>query len=114
MENLQTTAVSILRGTTSDAYGDEADDNTAAYQNVPASIVEGTAKTVLDPSTQAARTVRAITAVLPSWADVLNTDRIQDQATGTLYIIESVTAQPSLGYPPDTILTLRRVTAAGT
>ena len=113
MQELATTSVSVLRGETADEYGDVVDAATAAYENVPASIVEGMAKTVTDPSTQTPRTIRPITAVLPAWADVLNTDRLQD-AAGTVYIIESVTAQPSLGYPPDTVLTLRRVTGAGT
>jgi hypothetical protein len=112
MLGLANNSVSILRGTTPNAYGDETDDAIAAYTQVPAAIVESSHVTT-DPATQTPRTVRAITCVMPGWADVLNSDRLQD-ATGTIYMIESVTTQPSLGYPGDTILTLRRVTGTGT
>lgn len=112
MQELQTGYASILRGTTTDAYGDVDDAATVAYADVPAAIVESS-KVVTDPSSQTPRTIRAVTCVMPGWADVLNTDRVQDRATGYIYAVESVEAQPSLGYPGDTILTLRRVTAAG-
>ena len=111
MLGLANSYVAILRGTTVDDYGDLVDADTPAYTGIPAAIVES-AKTVMDPAAQVPRTVRAITCVLPGWADVLNSDRLQDPA-GRIYEIESVEAQPSLGYPPDTILTLRRVTGTG-
>jgi hypothetical protein len=103
--------VSILRGTTVDDYGDLVDADTPAYTGIPAAIVES-ARTVTDPSSQVARTIRAIICIMPGWADVLNSDRLQDPS-GNVYEIESLEAQPSLGYPADTILTLRRVTGTG-
>ena len=112
MLGLANTSVAILRGTTTDDYGDLVDADTPAYTSIPAAIVESS-MTVMDPGAQVPRTVRAITCMLPGWADVLNSDRLQDPS-GRIYEIESVEAQPSLGYPPDTILTLRRVTGAGT
>ena len=111
MLGLANTQVSILRGTVTDDYGDLVDADTPAYTGIPAALVESS-KTVIDPAAQVPRTVRAITCVLPGWADVLNSDRLQS-ANGTVFEIESVEAQPSLGYPPDAILTLRRLTAAG-
>ena len=112
MLGLANTYASVLRGTTADAYGDVDDAATVVHADVPAAIVESS-KVVTDPSSQTPRTIRAITCVMPGWADVLNTDRLQDQSTGYVYAVESVEAQPSLGYPPDAILTLRRLTAAG-
>ena len=111
MLGLANTYASVLRGTTADAYGDVDDAATVVHADVPAAIVESS-MTVMDPGAQVPRTVRAITCMLPGWADVLNSDRLQDPS-GRIYEIESVEAQPSLGYPPDTILTLRRVTGAG-
>ena len=111
MQGLATTQVSVLRGTVVDDYGDLVDGTMAAYTGIPAAIVES-AKTVMDPASQVPRTIRAITCVMPGWADVLNSDRIQDPA-GRIYEIESVEAQPTLGYPADMILTLRRVTGTG-
>jgi hypothetical protein len=113
VQNLAQSSVSILRGTAPNAYGDLVPSGTAVYASVPAAIAE-TSRTVSDPATQAPRTVRAITCVMPGWADVLASDQLLDQATGLTYAIESVTAQPSLGYPPDKVLTLRRVTGTGT
>lgn len=112
MQNLATTSVSVLRGETSNEYGDETDSTAVAYAGIPASVVESSHVTT-DPATQQPRTVRTITAVLPQWADVLNTDRLQ-APDGTVYAVIEVTAQPSLGYPADKVLKLRRVTSAGT
>ena len=112
MQEFANTSASILRGTTTDTYGDVTDAATLVGGDIPAAIVESS-KVVTDPSSQTPRTIRAITCVMPGWADVLNTDRVQDQSTGYVYAIESVEAQPSLGYPADTVLTLRRLTGAG-
>lgn len=112
MQNLANTSADILRGTTVNEFGTEVDSSTVAYAGVPAAIVEGMAKTVMDQATQTPRTIRPITCVLPAGTDVRNTDRIRD-AAGTTYIIESVTNQPTLGYPADMVLTLRRVTGTG-
>ena len=112
MQGLANASVSVLRGTTTDEFGDEIDTNLVAAASVPAAIVESS-RVVLDQATQTPRTVRALTCVMPSWADVLDTDRLQDQATGRIYIIESVEQQPSLGYPGDQVLTLKRDTSDG-
>lgn len=111
MLGLANAQVSVLRGTTANAYGDETDGTTAVFTGIPAAIVESS-HTTTDPASQTPRTVRTITCVMPGWAAVLNSDRLQD-GNGVIYMIESVTAQPSLGYPADTILTLRRVTGTG-
>ena len=109
MQELATTSVQILRGETANEFR-QTDSTTAAYASIPASIVETGQRPPIP--TQQPRTVRTITAVMPQWADVLNTDRLQD-ACGTVYAVIEVTAQPSLGYPADKVLKLRRVTAAG-
>jgi len=112
MLGLANASVSVLRGTDTDDFGDETDASTAVATGVPAAVVESS-KVVLDQATQTPRTVRSLTCVMPSWADVLDTDRLQDQATGRIYIIESVERQPSLGYPGDQVLTLKRDTGDG-
>ena len=58
------------------------------------------------------RTIRTVTCVMPQWADVLNTDRLQGP-DGTVWAVIEVTAIPTLGYPADKVLKLRRVTGAG-
>jgi hypothetical protein len=103
--------VSVLRSQDVDAYGDIIDGAVPVYENVPASIVESGHVTT-DPATQQPRTIRTVTCVMPQWADVENTDRLQGP-DGTIWAIIEVTAIPTLGYPADKVLKLRRVTAAG-
>lgn len=112
MQELATTSVAVLRGESANEFGDETDSTTAAYAGIPASIVESSHVTT-DPATQQPRTIRTITCVMPQWADVENTDRLQGP-DGTVYAVIEVTAQPTLGYPADKVLKLRRVTGAGT
>ena len=112
MMDLANCSVTIQRGTVTDAYGDVADSFTPVYTGIPAAIVESS-KTVTDPSSQMPRTIRAITCVMPGWADVLNTDTLLNEQSNQGFAVESVEAQPSLGYPADTVLTLRRLTGAG-
>ena len=108
------TRVSILRGTTTDAYGDIQDAEVALYTGVPAALVE-TARTAFDPSTQTPRTVRSITCVIPDGLSVTNSDQILDEPTQQRYAIEEILRPPTLiGAPVDIVLTLRRVTGITT
>jgi hypothetical protein len=107
-------AVTIMRGTTTDPYGDTQDDLQPFAQGVPATLVE-TAQVVFDPGSQIPRTVRAITCIVPSFIGVLDTDQIQVPAAGDTFMIEDVVTQPNLtGAPADVKLILRRVTGTGT
>jgi hypothetical protein len=100
-------AVTIMRGTEANAYGDESDVGTPLYQHVPAAVTE-TSKTVFDPATQRPQTIRTSMCVLPSWADVLDSDTLQREDTGDFFMVESIQRQPTLiGVQPDIILSLR-------
>jgi hypothetical protein len=103
---LANTLLTVMRGTEANAYGDETDVGTVIYQNIPAGVVESS-KTVFDPSTQQPRTIRISKCVVPYWADILTSDTLMDQGTGNFYMIVDLQIQPSLGVPPDKILTLR-------
>jgi hypothetical protein len=100
-----------LRGTTTNWAGDEVDSNVPFISGLPITLIE-TGKTVQDPSTATPRTIRQITAIVPEWAGVLNTDRLLDESTGDTYIIISVTRPPTIiGAPVDTVLGLKRISA---
>lgn len=104
--------ISVLRGTTTDGYGDTLDDMQPLYQSIPATLVE-TTQVVQDPDTQTPRVIRAITGLVPLWLGVQTTDQVQDQA-GNLYIVVDVITQPNItGAPPESKLILRRVTGSG-
>lgn len=110
-ETANTTA-SVLRGTTSNQFGDVIDASTAVITGLPVTLVE-TGKSVQDPSTPTPRTIRQIYCSVPEWAGVTNSDRIKDEQTGDVYIIISVTKPPTIiGAPVDTVLGLKRVTAS--
>jgi hypothetical protein len=112
MPDIPNTTVSVLRGTTTNAFGDEVDLNESAFEHVPALLIE-TGRNVQDPSTPTPRTIRQIVCHVPPWTGVLDTDRIIDEATGSVYIIISVTRPPTLmGAPVDIRCDLKRVTAS--
>jgi hypothetical protein len=110
---LANTKVTVLRGTGTDAYGDEIDVMTPLETDVPAMLVE-TAQTVFDPATQEPRTVRTAECYVPPWLDVLNTDQVYDQLTGDTFMVIDIVAQPwrNPGGSRLTTLKLRRVSAA--
>jgi hypothetical protein len=105
--------ITVLRGTTTDPYGDTLDDLQPFAQGIPATLVE-TAQVVFDPDSRIPRTVRAITCIVPSFIGVLTSDQVQVPATGDTFMIEDVVLQPNLtGAPADVKLILRRVTGTG-
>lgn len=105
---LANTHLTIMRGTTANAYGDLTDVGQPIYARVPAAVVESS-KVVFDPATQRPQTIRTSTAVVPGWADVLESDTIMDEGSGNFYMIQDITLQPTgpTGIQPDKILTLR-------
>jgi len=110
----QNCLVTVYRSTTQNQFGDVIDDNTPFLEHLPATLIE-TGKTVQDPSTQSPRTIRQVKCWVPEFAGVVNTDRVKDESTGDIYIIIGITKPPTtIGVPVDTVLDLKRVTAAGT
>jgi hypothetical protein len=113
----------ILRGTTTDAYGDTVDSFLPYETGIGIEIAEQK-QNVFDPATQMPRIIRTVIAIVPSWLDVLDTDTLQvtydPAAAGTalagtnrFYEINDVSLQPSLGSPPDIVLTLKERSSAG-
>lgn len=103
--------VSILRGTTTNAWGDEIDDPNGAQvvaTGVPISLAV-TNTTASDPTSQQIRVIRSITGAMQSDTDVRETDRLRDDATGAVYIVESVTQPLGPGFVGDLDLVLAKV-----
>jgi hypothetical protein len=110
----QNAVISLLRGTTSNQYGDIVDSNVPYISDLPVTLIE-TGKTVQDPSTPTPRTIRAIYLNIPQWVGILTTDRVLDQTTGDIYIVISVTTPPTIiGAPVDTTCQLKRISANST
>jgi hypothetical protein len=106
---LATTTVTVYRGTTTDAYGDEQDTDTPVHTGIPASIVEQSRRTTTrdDPTPRIVRyTVGRVTA----GTDITDQDRLQDERTGAVYIVEAVSSMTSAAVAADMRLDLRRTT----
>src|SRR5690242_6493591 len=89
MQAVATTTLSILRGTTTDAYGDERDTNTPIATGVPASLTEQSRRvTTRDDPTP--RIVRYAVARVPARTDINDQDRVRDERTGAIYIVDAV------------------------
>ena len=100
-------SLSTFRGLAPNAYGDLSDVGEPYLTNVPAALAE-VSDVVFDAATQRQQIVRGVKCIIPAWADVIDTDTLQDESTGFFYFIESVEAQPGIGYyPAPKILMLR-------
>lgn len=104
-----TTTATILRGTTTNGYGDEQDNDTVAASGIPCSIIEQTRFTQ-DKSTDTPRVVRYVTGRMYHGTDVRAGDRIRNERDSVVYIVDSVTSPEHAAIQPDIRLELRRVT----
>lgn len=106
---LATTTVTVYRGTSTDAYGDEQDTNTAVHTGIPASIVEQTRRTSTrdDPTP---RVIRYAVGRVTAGTDITDQDRLLDERTGVVYIVEAVSSMTSAAVAADLRLELRRTT----
>jgi capsular polysaccharide biosynthesis protein len=96
MMELQNTTLSVLRGTTTNGYGDKTNVGNPLYTGIPAAVVEKS-KQSFDRDTQRLQTIRTSMCVVPDWADILDTDTLMDESTGNFFMIEDIQTQPSLG-----------------
>lgn len=106
---LATTTISVLRGTSTDVYGDETDTDTVVRSGIPASLVEQTRRvTTRDDPTP--RIVRYAVARVTAGTDITDQDRIRDERTGGTYIVDAVSSMNSAAIAADLRLDLRRTT----
>lgn len=106
---LATTNISILRGTATDDFGDIADTDTVIARGIPAALTEQTRRVTTreDPTP---RIIRYAIARVAAGTDVTDQDRIRDERTGAVYIIDAVSAFANPAVTPDLRLDLRRTT----
>lgn len=102
-----TTRVSILRGQTTDPYGDPVDNTTPAATGVPASIVEQS-RQVTDPTTGAPRVVRFLIGRFYPGTDLRSGDRVKDERDGTVFIVDAISRPQNPVRAPDVRAELRR------
>lgn len=109
MQAIATTRISILRGVTTDAYGDEQDTDTPVHAGIPASVVEQSRRvTTRDDPTP--RIVRYAVIRVPAGTDVTDQDRILDERTGVKYVIDADSFMANPAMAADIRLDARRTT----
>jgi hypothetical protein len=109
MQAIATTRISILRGTTTDVYGDEQDVDTPVHTGIPASLVEQTRRvTTRDDPTP--RIVRYAVVRVPAGTDVTDQDRLLDERTGAKYIVDADSFMTNPAMAVDIRLDARRTT----
>lgn len=109
MQALATTSLTVLRGTTTDEYGDEQDTDTPVHTGIPASLTEQTRRvTTRDDPTP--RIIRTAIARVPAGTDVTDQDRVRDERTGAVYIVDATSGMTNPAVAVDIRLDLRRTT----
>jgi len=109
MQAVATTLLAVLRGTETDAYGDERDNDTVAASGIPASLTEQTRRVTTreDPTP---RIVRYAVARVAAGTDIRDQDRVRDQTTGATYIVDAASTMTNPALAVDLRLDLRRTT----
>lgn len=109
MQAIATTLLTVMRGTTTDAYGDEQDTDTAVATGIPASLTEQSRRvTTRDNPTP--RIVRYAVARVTAGTDIQDQDRLRDERTGAVYIVDAVSSMANPTAAADLRLDLRRTT----
>lgn len=101
--------VSVLRGQGKDEYGDPIDLDLPVHTSIPANISEVDA-IVTTESEGMGRVVRILQGRLPSGTDVQDGDRLLDERSSEIFIIERITQSQSPIMATGVRLDLRRVT----
>lgn len=108
MNAVATTTVAVLRGTSTDSYGDVVDGSTAISTGTPASIIEQR-RLVATESDPTPRSVITYTGRVSAGTDIADGDRIRDERTSEVYIVDSAHRVASPVITNDIRLDLRRV-----
>ena len=104
-----TTTIRILTTmATTDIFGDVVDNSTVVASGIPASILERRLQVTL-PSTMEPRTIRYYTGRVNSGTAITENNRIQDERTNDIYVVESVAQLATPAWVQDLRLDLRKV-----
>jgi hypothetical protein len=107
--NTPTTTVAILGGTASESeWGDPVEGSEVIRSGLPCAIHEQR-RIVAPEHTSAPMAVRFWTGYLPHGTAVSGAQRLRDERSGTVYLIDHVSTPAHPGRPQDVQLDLRTV-----
>ena len=106
MLGLSTGRYTIIRGTTStDEYGDEVTSEEPLYEAVQGSVSERR-RTSYNPVDSRVSTFRELVGRFGYGTDIQDGDRIKDEATGTVYYVDSVYHGSNFAMKSDVVVDL--------
>jgi len=106
MIGISTGRYSILRGvTTQNEYGDDVSTDAVYKSGILGSVIERT-RTNFDPQSSRIVTLRQLTGRFAHGTDIQDGDRIKDEKTGIIFLVNSVSMPTSVVNKPDLILDL--------
>lgn len=85
---IATSKYSVLRGTTTNEYGDEVDGDTVIDTDIRGSVVQR-AKNVYNPDSGRVELITFYTGRFPHGTDIVQGDRIRDERTSKEYVVLS-------------------------
>jgi len=106
---LATCTVSILRGTSTDNYGDLNDTATVVASGVPASLLEQR-RVVTTFGDDRPQVVRYWTGRVPAGTDIQADDRVLNEQTNAVFIVDSLSTETAVVHNGETRVDLRRTT----
>jgi hypothetical protein len=109
MSFLATTTVSVLRGETTDSFGDPVDADTVVASGVPASLLE-TRSTARRPVEGRTDNVRSYNLRVRTNLALQRDDRIRDERTGVTYTVDELVTPVNPAGHAATRVVLRKVT----
>lgn len=103
-----TTTATILGGaSTENEWGDPIDGTTEIVAGVPCALTEQPRQVVADEGQRTPVTIVYVVAFIPYTVDVTNAQRLRDDRSGVVYLIDKVTRPQHPSIPQDTRLDLR-------
>lgn len=109
---LATDLYDVLRGTTTNEYGDEGDLDVPVGLPLQGCVTDASRRD-WDRATGTPRTVRWYTGRFRPGSDIQAGDRLRSRTTGTVYQLDSDAELPPVAGNVDVIVDLMRVTKAG-
>lgn len=109
MQAVATTKLTVMRGTSTDGYGDEQDTDTPHATGIPASLTEQSRR-VTTRDDPIPRIVRYAIARVAAGTDITDQDRVRDERTGAVYIVDATSSMANPAMAADLRLDMRRTT----
>lgn len=108
MINRPTTTVDILGGeATENEWGDPVDGVAVQLQGIPAALHEQPRQVVADEGQREPVTIVYVVAYIARHHNVTSAQRLRDNRTGVVYLVDKVTRPQHPSIPQDTRLDLR-------